>query len=275
MVQPLRTLESKAASLAWGDFKNIQEPVGGIAEIQHLQKELIQMANKVKDAQRSLHKFIGAITDAQEDERKRLARELHDDTLQALIALKQRVQLTQLELSPNGNANTAESVKLYEIAGLTEQTIENLRRVTRALRPIYLEDLGLVTALEMLAQETGQLRGIPTELFRHGTERRLDPATELALYRMAQEALNNVIRHAKASHAVLSINFTSESVNIQVTDNGIGFEAPKSSADFAPGGHYGLLGIHERAELIGATLEIRSSPGQGTSLNIHLNSPVS
>lgn len=274
VVQPLRILESKAASLAWGDFTNIQEPVGGIAEIQHLQKELIQMANKVKDAQRSLHKYIGAITDAQEDERKRLARELHDDTLQALIALKQRVQLTQLELSPNGKANTAESVKLNEIASLTEQTIENLRRVTRALRPIYLEDLGLVTALEMLAQETGQLRGIPTEFFRRGTERRLDPATELALYRMAQEALSNVIRHAKASHAVLSINFTSESVTIQVTDNGIGFEVPKSSADFAPGGHYGLLGIHERAELIGATLEIHSSPGQGTSLNIHLNSAV-
>jgi len=274
VVQPLRILESKAASLAWGDFTNIQEPVGGIAEIQHLQKELIQMANKVKDAQRSLHKYIGAITDAQEDERKRLARELHDDTLQALIALKQRVQLTQLELSPNGKANTAETVKLNEIASLTEQTIENLRRVTRALRPIYLEDLGLVTALEMLAQETGQLRGIPTEFFRHGTERRLDPATELALYRMAQEALSNVIRHAKASHAVLSISFTSESVDIQVTDNGIGFEVPKSSADFAPGGHYGLLGMHERAELIGATLEIHSSPGQGTSLNIHLNSAV-
>ncbi len=270
VVQPLRILESKAASLAWGDFTNIQEPVGGIAEIQHLQKELIQMANKVKDAQRSLHKYIGAITDAQEDERKRLARELHDDTLQALIALKQRVQLTQLELSPNGKANTAESVKLNEISSLTEQTIENLRRVTRALRPIYLEDLGLVTALEMLAQETGQLRGIPTEFFRHGTERRLDPATELALYRMAQEALSNVIRHAKASHAGLSINFTSESVTIQVTDNGIGFDVPKSSSDFAPGGHFGLLGLHERAELIAASLEIRSKPGEGTHLTISL-----
>ena len=91
---------------------------------------------------------------------------------------------------------------------------------------------------------------------------------------MAQEALSNVIRHAKASHAVLSISFTADSVNVQVTDNGIGFEVPKSSADFAPSGHYGLLGMHERAELIGAIVEINSSPGQGTSLNIHLISAV-
>ncbi|OGO11189.1 MAG: hypothetical protein A2032_05050 [Chloroflexi bacterium RBG_19FT_COMBO_49_13] len=274
VVLPLRKLESKAATLAWGDFISIQEPVGGIAEIQHLQKELIRMANKVKDAQCSLHRYIGAITDAQEDERKRLARELHDDTLQALIALKQRVQLAQLELQPSTKAASFESAKLTEIALLTEQTIENLRRLTRALRPIYLEDLGLVTALEMLAQETGQPLGIPVEFRQQGIERRLDPATELALYRMAQEALSNIIRHAQASHAVLSITFTSESVTIQVNDDGEGFEVPKNPADFAPSGHYGLLGMHERAELIGAILEIRSSPGQGTSLLIHLNSPV-
>lgn len=274
VVKPLRKLESKAATLAWGDFKTIQEPVGGIAEIQHLQKELIQMANKVKDAQRSLHRYIGAITDAQEDERKRLARELHDDTLQSLIALKQRVQLTQLEIPQSTQGDGSESAKLNEIASLTEETIENLRRVTRALRPIYLEDLGLVTALEMLAKETEQLRGIQTEFHHLGTERRLDPGTELALYRMAQEALSNVFRHAQASHVVLSIAFTTESVMIQVTDNGVGFEVPKNSADFAPSGHFGLLGMYERAELIGATLEIRSSPGQGTSLIIIQNSTV-
>jgi signal transduction histidine kinase len=276
VVQPLRTLESKAATLAWGDFKSIQEPVGGIAEIQHLQKELIQMANKVKDAQRSLHRYIGSITDAQEDERKRLARELHDDTLQALIALNQRVQLAQLELQSSPKADTSELTKLNEIALLTEQTIENLRRVTRALRPIYLEDLGLVTALEMLARETGQPRGISIEFHHQGIEQRLDSATELALYRMAQEALSNVIRHANASHVVLNITFMSESVTIQVTDDGVGFDVPESPADFAPSGHYGLLGMNERAELIGATLGIQSSPGKGTNLIITLpiQSPV-
>ena len=268
IVKPLQDLESRAAMLAWGKFEAIEEPVGGVEEIRQLQNELIHMAHKVQSAQKSLHGYIGAITAAQEEERRRLARELHDDTIQALIALKQRVQLAQIAQSPESESNS-----LKEIASLTEQTIENLRRLTRALRPIYLEDLGLVTALEMLAQETGQAAAIAVEFERQGTERRLEPATELALYRIAQEALSNVIRHSQASHATLSIRFTSQAVIMQVTDNGKGFDVPKSPAEFAPSGHYGLLGLYERADLIGAALEIRAAPDQGTHLSISL--PVS
>jgi two-component system sensor histidine kinase UhpB len=270
IVKPLQTLESRAATLAWGNFKAIEEPVGGIEEIRQLQAELIHMARKVQAAQESLHGYIGAITAAQEDERRRLARELHDDTIQALIALQQRVQLAQLAPQSAESHIAPESAALQEIATLTEQTIENLRRLTRALRPIYLEDLGLVTALEMLAHETGQAINITVEFKHRGVEKRLDSGIELALYRMAQEALSNIARHAQASHASLSITFTSRIVTIQVFDDGKGFEVPKSPAEFAPSGHYGLLGLHERAELIGATLEIRSAPGNGTYLNISL-----
>ena len=277
IIQPLRILESKAATLALGDFKSIQAPVGGIAEIQHLQKELVEMAHKVQDAQRSLHGYIGAITAAQEEERHRLARELHDDTLQALIALQQRVQLAQLGLQPATRQDMPESVELNEIAALTEQTIENLRRLTRALRPIYLEDLGLVPALEMLAHETGQAMGMVVEFRRQGVEKRLDPAIELAFYRMAQEALSNIARHALAKQVSINISFTPASLIMQLIDDGVGFEVPKNPAEYAPSGHYGLLGLHERAELIGATLQIRSSQGKGTSLTVTLpaQSPTS
>ncbi len=270
IVQPLRTLEAKAATLASGDFVSIQEPVGGIAEIQHLQKELVEMAHKVQEAQRSLHGYIGSITAAQEEERKRLARELHDDTLQALIALKQRVQLAQLELQPAAPSSTPQSAELQEVAALTEQTIENLRRLTRALRPIYLEDLGLVPALEMLAREAGQGMGLAVEFQRQGIEKRLDPAVELALYRIAQEALNNIARHADAKNASLSIAYIPESVTMRVADDGVGFDVPENPSEFAPRGHYGLLGIKERADLIGASLDIRSSPGKGATLSISL-----
>ncbi len=266
IVRPLQTLESRAAMLAGGDFKTIETPVGGIEEIRQLQNELIQMARKVQAAQQSLHGYIGAITAAQEDERRRLARELHDDTIQALIALKQRVQLTQLA-APR---TAPESAALQEIALLTEQTIENLRRLTRALRPIYLEDLGLVTALEMLVRETGQLLNIPVDFQHQGMEKRLDPSVELALYRMAQEAFSNIARHAQATQASLKITFTAQNITLLVTDNGKGFAVPKSPAEFAPSGHYGLLGLHERAELIGAALEINSVLGQGTRLDIRL-----
>lgn len=269
IVRPLQALEAKAATLAWGDFKAIEEPVGGIEEIRQLQTELIHMAGKVQAAQQSLHGYIGAITAAQEEERCRLARELHDDTIQALIALKQRVQLAQMAAP----SNVPDAAALEEIAILIEQTIENLRRLTRALRPIYLEDLGLVPALEMLARETGQALNIPVDFQRQGVERRLEPAGELALYRMAQEAFSNISRHALASRASLAINFWPDRVVITIADNGKGFAVPKSPAEFAAGGHYGLLGLHERAELIGASLEIVSTPGTGTCVTVKLSVP--
>lgn len=265
IVRPLRDLEKKSASLAWGDFTGIEEPVGGIAEIRQLQAELTHMAHKVQAAQRSLRDYIGAITEAQEEERRRLARELHDDTLQSIIGLKQRVQLAQKNIP-----DEISQKMLRELATIAEQTIENLRRTTRALRPIYLEDLGLVTALEMLAREMETTSNIEVTFQRQGSEKRLAAPVELALYRMAQEALNNVTRHAQASKAVLAINFDSEKIEMQVTDNGIGFETPNSPADFAPSGHFGLLGMYERADLVGARLTIRSIPGQGTQLIIHL-----
>ena len=267
IVQPLQRLESKAAALAWGDFDAIQESVGGISEVRHLQRELTEMARKVQVAQEGLHDYIGAITAAQEEERMRLARELHDDTIQAVIALKQRVQLAQKSVK---DQNGRQSLK--ELETLAEQTIENLRRLTRALRPIYLEDLGLVTALDMLARETSQANHLEVDFQQSGQECRMSREVELALYRIAQEALNNVVHHAKAKHATLLIGFDKE-IKLEVTDDGVGFSVPKSPTDFAPSGHFGLLGMGERADLIGARLEVSSEAGRGTRLSVRLAVP--
>lgn len=264
IVQPLQKLESKAAALAWGDFEAIKNPVGGISEVQHLQMELTEMSNKVQAAQEGLHDYIGAITSAQEEERTRLARELHDDTIQAVIALKQRVQLVQKTIKDQKGIQS-----LRELEALAEQTIENLRRLTRALRPIYLEDLGLVTALEMLARETSQNNRL-VDIHKTGQERRLPREVELSLYRIAQEALNNVVKHSKATHASLRITFEESEIQMEVSDNGNGFVVPDSPTEFAPNGHFGLLGMHERADLIGARLEIDSALGKGTKLKVRL-----
>lgn len=290
IIQPLQQLESKAAALSWGDFDAIKESVGGISEVRHLQMELTEMSRKVRAAQEGLHDYIGAITSAQEEERTRLARELHDDTIQAVIALKQRVQLAQISIKEQ---NGGQSLK--ELETLAEQTIENLRRLTRALRPIYLEDLGLVTALEMLAREisstdrsndfavapfrvsrsSGEATEVATtrllvEFQKTGDERRLSREVELSLYRIAQEALNNVVRHSKATRVDLSIRYADSEITLAITDNGNGFAAPVSPTEFAPNGHFGLLGIHERADLIGARLEIESAVGKGTRLTVRL-----
>ena len=233
------------------------------------------MARKVQAAQEGLRDYIGAITSAQEEERTRLARELHDDTIQAVIALKQRVQLAHKSVKTESGHQA-----LRELESLAETTIENLRRLTRALRPIYLEDLGLVTALEMLARESNQTNHLHVDFQQSGKERRLSHEAELALYRIAQEALNNVVRHAKAKHANLLIAFDqrSSSVNkeikLEVTDDGVGFSVPKSPTDFAPSGHFGLLGIRERADLIGARLEVHSEPARGTRLVVHVPFPL-
>lgn len=268
IIQPLQALEARAADLVWGDFQTIEEPVGGIEEIGRLHHTLIHLARKVQRSQQSLRSYIGAITTGQEEERHRLARELHDDTIQALIALNQRVQLARLTL-----AESAAAEHLDEIQTLTEQTIQNLRRLTRALRPLYLEDLGLVAALDMLARETSQTADIPIDFQRVGVERRLVPEEELALYRIAQESLSNVVRHAHAKHCSLNIHFTPQTITLTVADDGCGFEAPESPAEFAPGGHFGLLGLHERAELIGARLEIQSAPNQGTLITVSVPLP--
>jgi len=259
IVQPLRSLEEKASALGWGDFEAIEAPVGGVAEIRRLQTELIHLSQKVKAAQQGLRGYIGVMTRGLEEERRRLARELHDDTLQSLIALNQRVQLARLSMS-----NAPERQTLDEIQKITENTIRDLRRVTRALRPIYLEDLGLAAALEMLVRETQQLHGLEVRFQREGVEQRLTEEKELALYRMVQEALSNVVRHAGAAHASVNISFSPSLLIIQVVDDGKGFVVPDSPSAFAPGGHYGLLGLFERAELIGAKLEILSEQGRGT-----------
>ena len=268
IIQPLQQLEAQAAKLAAGDLAPITPAVGGIEEIRRLQQALLGMAQQLQAAQASLHHYIGAITAAQEEERLRLARDLHDVTLQSLIALKQRLQLA----APAAQ-DAANQAALDEMQHLADETILDLRRTMRALRPIYLDDLGLVPALEMLAREAAQ-PGLAVEFKCEGHVERLGPAAELALYRIAQEALNNVQRHAQATRAELAVSFDDKQAQLAISDNGLGFVPPSSPGAFAAHGHFGLLGMHERADLIGASLEITSGPGRGTTVRIRLPLPT-
>jgi signal transduction histidine kinase len=267
IVTPLQKLEKQAAGLAAGDFEAIRQSVGGIEEIRNLQSELIEMADKLKAAQRSLRSYIGAITASVENERRSLARELHDDTIQTLIALNQRIQMI-LKNSPK-----LQKGPLNELQTLVQQSMTNLRRMIRGLRPIYLEDLGLVASLDMLVHEIGETFAIPIKFSSLGQELRLDPQKEMMLYRMVQESLNNVIQHAHARHAWVEIEFTKKELGIQIRDDGKGFKVPYNPSEFPEKGHFGLLGLHERAELIHAALEISSRSRKGTTISIRL--PIS
>ena len=264
IVQPLNRLEKQSTELARGDFEAVRPPVGGIREIQNLQAALIDMAEKLYDARQSLRSYIGAMTAGIENERRSLARELHDDTIQSLIALNQRIQLAGMR------APEASKSSFTELQDLVQTTLLNLRRIIRGLRPIYLEDLGLVTALQMLVQETEQSARLPIQFQVSGQERRLPPDQEMSLYRMTQESLNNVVHHAQAPFAEVRLAFLEDGLLLAIQDQGKGFRVPDSPSEFSHHGHFGLLGLQERAELIGAHLEIHAAPGQGTRVQITL-----
>ncbi|HSH03995.1 MAG TPA: histidine kinase [Anaerolineae bacterium] len=268
IVHPLQALAKKATELGWGNFNTINESVGGIAEIQRLQTELVHMAEKLQISQQGLRNYLDAITTGQEEERQRLAREIHDGTLQSLIALNQRVQLAQLSLIDHPAA-----VKLVEVEELTAVVIADLRRLTRALRPIYLEDLGLVPALDMLVRDFDKTTETAISFQTMGAEQRLPAKMELTLYRMAQEGLSNVTRHAQATTAILQLTIEKDVICLTIRDDGRGFSVPESFSELAPLGHFGLLGLYERAELIGAQLTIQSNNETGTILSIMIPNP--
>ena len=267
VVRPLQALDRQANQLAWGDLGAIQDPVGGVQEIEELRLTLAHMADQVRRYQDSMRDYIGAVTAGQEEERKRLARELHDDTIQSLIALGHQVERTQKSLARDP---ALVSQRLEEMRGMVAATQQELRRFSQALRPLYLEDLGLLPTLEALVDDLNRAGQLHATLQVEGDSRRLPSELELAAYRISQEAVQNVIRHAGARELALTVSFTPGALVLRIADNGIGFEPPANPAELAHAGHFGLMGIRERALLFGGKLEIDGKPGSGTTLTVCL-----
>jgi signal transduction histidine kinase len=266
IIRPLQQLDEQAKRAGQGDYESLTQSIGGISEIQTLHTTLAHMADEIRSYQRSIQSYAAAITRSQEDERSRLARELHDETVQALIALDQRTQMIERICKRDPQAA---AVKLSELRTMTATTIEEVRRVIRALRPIYLEDLGLVPALEMLTQALNGQNGLSVTLTVEGEVCRLASEHELAIYRIVQEALNNVVRHARATEVQVKLQY-SDSLQLEISDNGVGFHFPDRIETLTEQGHFGLVGMRERAELIGAELTVQSTPGQGTLVELRL-----
>ena len=271
IVQPLRALKKRAEQVAWGDFGAVRTPVGGVEEIEDLRRTMDDMALRIQAYQRGMHSYIAAITQGQEEERRRLARELHDDTAQALIALGQQVEMAQKSLSTNPE-RAAE--RLGAVRRMLGETLEGVRRFSRDLRPPYLEDLGFVPALEMLVGTARRGQALRVELQVMGRVRRLPPEMELAAYRIAQEALHNVRQHAKADRAWVEARFEERELVLSVRDDGQGFVPPDLPDAMAREGHFGLMGMQERALLYGGSLSIRSAPSQGTHVTLRLPYPL-
>ena len=251
VIRPLQQLEGQAARAGQGDYAALAQPISGISEIQTLHATLAHMADQLRSYQRSLQSYAADVIRGQEDERSRLAHELHDETVQTLIALDQRLQLIERTARRDPHAAL---IKLTELRAMTAGTIEEVRRVIRDLRPIYLEDLGLTPAIEMLTQSLNHPDRLEATCTIEGEVRRLAPERELAVYRIVQEALNNVVKHAQAKHVNVHLHFD-EMLSVSVHDDGIGFAMPDRVDALTDRGHFGLIGMRERAELIGAQLD--------------------
>jgi len=226
--------------------------------LEHIARDVTEQ----RRIQESMRFYVSQITRAQEDERKRIARELHDETAQALVVLSRRLDglLTARKRLPESITR-----RLEELRQLTDSILEGVRRFSQDLRPPMLDDLGLVPTLEGLTDSMAQ-DGIRAEMSVLGNQRRLSPEEELVIFRIAQEALNNVKRHSQASQVAITLEFSDDRVKLTVSDDGQGFELPERIGDLAERGKLGLLGMHERARLLGGTLTVRSKPGEGTTI---------
>ncbi len=150
------------------------------------------------------------------------------------------------------------------------RTLSSVRRFSQDLRPSVLDDLGLIPAIEWLVPELAQYYKLKIELNINGPIRRFSPETELVLFRIAQESLRNVGKHAVASQVWVTIDFMPQTTILTVQDNGRGFTPPERIGDLAVSGKLGLTGMQERAQLIGATIDLSSAPNQGTTLKVEL-----
>jgi len=210
-----------------------------------------------------MHLLSRAIS-AQEEERSRIARELHDETGQALSAVL--VGLRGVE-----EAKSLEEVRamVARLRDITSQTIRDVGRIARGLRPSTLDDLGLLAALQRYGDELHAARGIDVRITGEQTAR-LPSDTETTLYRIIQEALTNVARHADAHVVTVSIERRNGAVRATIHDDGRGFDVPTALGTFGGERTLGLVGIQERASLLGGTVAIESQPGGGARIVVEL-----
>lgn len=240
---------------------SIGSQMGVASDNAMLYKEIQQ-----KEATRGelLHKVIAA----QEEERKRIARELHDDTSQALAAL-----VMTLDSAVVADGSEPARGRLLHMKELAVRTLDELHQIILDLRPSMLDDLGLVSAIRWYAESRLESQGIKVSFETSGDEQRLPSQMETALFRVVQEAITNIAKHAEADNVVISLEFNHSTISIEVEDDGRGFDIASLSRAADKSGGLGLMGMKERIGLLDGTLTLDSEPSRGTRLSIKVPLP--
>ncbi|MHB0936809.1 MAG: PAS domain-containing sensor histidine kinase [Armatimonadota bacterium] len=221
----------------------------------------------IRQQREELRGLAVQLSRAQETERSRIARELHDRIGQQLTVLSLNLNMTISQLSDN--VPPMVKTLLDKSLELVEMTGESVRDVMANLRPPALDDYGLVAALRWHGDELSRPTGLAIEVRATDADFRLSPEKEIALFRIVQEALINVVRHARATRIDITVSAVQDTIRIEVTDDGAGFD-PHSSVRLRETPGWGLLSMRERAEAIGARLEVTSAPGAGTTVRVEV-----
>jgi two-component system, NarL family, sensor histidine kinase DegS len=241
---------------------------GKIIGFEHVARDITQE----KQTQENMRAYLQQITRAQEEERKRISRDLHDDVSPDLIILIQK--LDQLAAAPRLKLATIKE-NLEDIRGQAVKALEGLRATAQGLRPRVIDDLGLVAALEWIAEELERTQHVRIRVETKNMDRTLAPETQILLFRIAQEALNNIRKYARAANVSIRLDGGEKHIRMTIADDGQGFEAPGKIEKMVSAGRLGLMGMHERARLLNGTLQIKSAPGKGTVITVTLPWPGS
>jgi two-component system, NarL family, sensor histidine kinase UhpB len=264
--QPLIELERTVDQVRRGNFSVRAERVGlRDPNIDTLSDTMNGMLDTVERYRAQLHNLSMQVVNAQEEERKRIARELHDDTAQVLTA--QLLRLKTMEAT-NQNLNTGDLAQLIE---MTAEALEDVRHMAHELRPPSIDDLGLYASVESLTAQFQDRFGMGIRFEVQGAKRRLPPGMEVALYRIIQEALTNVAKHSQATSASVTLGTDETGVWACIQDYGIGFDP--STVDRSDGSGLGLFGMQERTSLFGGQLKIESRRRHGTTVTVRMPLP--
>jgi signal transduction histidine kinase len=249
---PLAKLNLAAARIAAGDLSRPLPPLGHdeIGRLGRSFEEMRQALAKDETRRRLLRKVITA----QEEERKRIARELHDETCQTITALKMKLDAAGME----------------DAQAMAARSLDELHRIIYDLRPSILDDLGLLPAIRWMAMRDLVPLGVQVRCEFEEPLAKLPFELEIAVFRAVQESINNVVRHARAETVLVEVATNGKVLEVDIEDDGEGFEAASLGEPTASGRGLGILGMRERMELIGGTSKVTSSPGKGTRVSLRV-----